>query len=485
MRYDDLRKGKKMDRTSYLEGEKISKLLFRFSIPCIASLLISALYNIVDQIFVGNSVGYLGNAATGVAFPILIITMAFSWCYGDGAAAYLSICQGRRDTENAHKCVGSLIIVTTLTSAALIALFLMLDEPLLSLFGATYDSYDKDGALVAGSMEMAKQYFWIVVCALTPNMLTNALSSIIRADGSPGFAMIATLSGAIINIVLDALFIVGFGWGIQGAAYATIIGQIASFALTVFYFLRKTKTFKLTAKSFGKDMRAFFVSLKLGISTFITQISIVVMSLVCSMMMKKYAYMSASVGYDPSIPISAASIETKVFTLIINIVVGIILGAQPIVGYNYGAKRFDRVRECYKWVAIVTLSTGIISTVICELFPGALVQMFGTSGSNSELYFEFAKKTFRIFLSCVTFTCFIKMSAIFFQAVGKPVSAMISSLVRDILLFIPLVVLLPTRLGIDGILIASPISDIVAMAVCVFLSIKFFKELKKSELEMK
>ena len=470
-----------MDSNGFLEKEKISRLLLRFSIPCIASLLISALYNVVDQIFVGNSIGYLGNAATGVAFPILIITMAFSWCYGDGAAAYISLCQGRRDSENAHKCVGSIATVTALTSVVLIALFLIFDDQLLSLFGATYDTYDKDGVFVEGSMAMAKQYFTIVVCALTPNMLTNALSSIIRADGSPNFAMIATLAGAIINIVLDALFIVALGWGIQGAAYATVIGQLASFALTVYYFVKRTKTFKLRPSSFKFDKRSLSVTLRFGISTFITQISIVLMSLVCSMMLKKYAYMSPEVGYDPSIPISSASVETKVFTFIINIVVGVILGAQPIIGYNYGAKRLDRVKRCYLAVALVTLTTGIISTVICEVFPGALVQMFGTGGLNSELYLEFAKKTFRIFLSCVTFTCFIKMSAIFFQAVGKPISAMISSLIRDIAIFIPLAIILPMYLGLDGILYASPIADAVSMVVAVLLTVKFFKELKKQE----
>ena len=470
-----------MDTTQTLAEEKISRLLFKFSIPCIASLLISAFYNIVDQIFVGHSIGYLGNAATGVVFPILIITMAFSWCFGDGAAAYLSLCQGRKDTEGAHKCMGNLILITLATSLIVMAIFFIFEEQLLALFGATYDSYDANGNFIEGSMKMAKQYFKIVVGALVPYMLTNALTSVIRADGSPNYAMLSTLAGAIINIALDALFIIGFGLGIKGAAYATIIGQFVSFALVIYYFFGRTKTFKLSLESFKPSFKIFSKALTFGISTLITQMSIVVISLVCNIMLKKYGQASALVGYDASIPISAISIETKVFTVILNIVVGFILGAQPIIGYNYGSKRFDRVKEVYKRVMTFTIVIGIVSTALIELFPQIFVEMFGTSGSNSELYEEFAKMTFRIFLSFVTFTCFIKMSSIFFQAVGKPISAMISSLIRDIVFFVPLSIILPISLGLKGVLLAAPISDILSMIVAVALTIKFFIDLKKLE----
>lgn len=470
-----------MDKINYLESEKISKLLFKFSLPCVASLLIGAFYNIVDQIFVGNNIGYLGNAATGVVFPILIITMAFAWCYGDGVGAYLSLCLGRGEKDKIHRCVGMLITVTVITALALILILFVFEESLLSLVGATYDSYDKDGNFIAGSMEMAKQYYKIVIGALVPYMLSNALCSVIRVDGSPSYAMVISLIGAFVNIGLDALFIITFDWGIKGAAYATIVGQFVTFALIVYYLVAKTKTFKLTPSSFKFDWKAFSPALKFGISTFITEISIVVVSFVCNFMLKTYGALSPEVGYDPSIPISAISIESKVFTVVINIVVGVILGAQPIIGYNYGAKRYDRVRGTYKAVAIATLLTGIISTAIVEIFPDALVKMFGTSGSNPTLYLNFAKKTFRIFLSMITVTCYIKMSAIFFQAVGKPSYAMISSLIRDILLFLPLVFVLPFTLGLDGVLWASPVADLLSIIVLVVLTLKFFKELKTQE----
>ncbi len=474
-----------MDQSNFLAEETVSKLLFKFSIPCIASLLISALYNIVDQIFIGNSeLGYLGNAATGVVFPILIITMAFSWCFGDGSAAYLSLCQGRRDTQSAHKCMGTMVTVTFITSIILMILFFIFQDPLLKIFGATEDVLDSNGNVaIPGSIGLAKQYFKIVVGALVPYMLTNAMMSVIRADGSPIFAMISTLSGAIINIILDPVFIFGFKWGIEGAAYATIIGQLVSFALCAYYFIRKTRSFKLSLKSLIPCFDVFKRALSFGISTFITQLSIVAISLVCNIMLATYGAKSSLVGFDANIPISAISIETKVFTVILNIVVGFILGAQPIIGYNYGAKRYDRVKSIYKLVIFLTLCVGIVSTLIIELFPQVFVLMFGTGGSDPELYMSFAKMTFRIFLSFVTFTCFIKMSSIFFQAVGRPVSAAISSLLRDIVFFIPLALILPRFFDLEGVLYASPIADFLAMTVAVALTVNFFKHLNKMEKE--
>ncbi|MBQ8164081.1 MAG: MATE family efflux transporter [Clostridia bacterium] len=472
-----------MTQSDFLGKEKISKLLFKFSIPCIASLLISALYNIVDQIFIGNSeLGYLGNAATGVVFPILIITMAFSWCYGDGSAAYLSLCQGRNDTRSAHKCMGTMITLTFITSIVLMILFFIFEDPLLKIFGATEDVLDESGnVIIPGSIGLAKQYFKIIVGALVPYMLTNAMASVVRADGSPTYAMIMTLSGAIINIILDPVFIFGFDWGIEGAAYATIIGQFVSFVFGAYYFIKRTKSFKLTLKSLIPCFSVFKHALGFGVSTFITQLSIVAISLVCNIMLATYGAKSELVGFDANIPISAISIETKVFTVILNIVVGLILGAQPIIGYNYGAKRYGRVKETYKLVILLTLAVGIVSTLLIELCPQILVLMFGTNGSDPELYMNFAKMTFRIFLSLVTFTCFIKISSIFFQAVGRPVSAMISSLFRDIVFFIPLALILPNFFGLEGVLYASPIADIFAIIVAVTLNIKFFKHLNRLE----
>lgn len=448
----------------FLGEEKVSKLLLKFSIPCVLSLLISALYNIVDQIFIGNSdLGYLGNAATGIVFPILIIAQAFAWCFGDGAAAYLSICQGRKDTQNAHKCIGSGITVTFIISIILLVICSVVKEEVLRLFGASDQT-----------IGLSMDYFTIVLVFLPVFMLMNMMNAIIRADGSPAFSMLSMASGAVINIILDPVFIFGMNFGIKGAAWATVIGQVVSFIICVAYFFR-SKTFRLTPKSFIPNFKIFSNAVKLGISTFITQMSIVIISLVCNIMLYKYGELSI---YGPDIPISVISIETKVFTIIINIVVGIVLGSQPILGYNFGAKKYHRVKETYRDVLLATLAVGIVSTLIIELAPNLVIGIFGT---GDELYFEFAKMTFRIFLSLVVLTCTIKMTSIFFQAVGQPVKAAICSLIRDIVLFVPLVIILPMFFGIKGILFAAPIADLIAMIVAVSLTISFFHKLGKSK----
>ena len=429
-----------------LGEEKISKLLLKFSIPCILSLLISALYNIVDQIFVGNSeLGYLGNAATGIVFPILIIAQAFAWCIGDGSAAYLSICQGKKDTGNAHRCVGTGITITLILSVILLVLCAVWKEPLLRLFGASDQT-----------IGMAMEYFTIVLCFFPVFMLMNMMNAVIRADGSPAISMASMSLGAILNIILDPVFIFVLNWGIAGAAWATVIGQTISFLVSALYFFR-TKSFRLTKESFVPHFKIFSNALKLGASSFITQMSIVVISLACNIMLAKYGALSI---YGQDIPISVISIETKVFTIVINIVVGIVLGGQPILGYNYGAKKYNRVKETYRTILIATLVVGVVSTLVFELCPQVIINIFGSG--NDALYLEYAQRTFRIFLSLVIFTCVIKMSSIFFQAVGKPVMAVIASLTRDIVCFVPLVLLIPSIAernqagsGINGILFAA------------------------------
>lgn len=452
-----------------LGEEKISKLLMKFSIPCILSLLISALYNIVDQIFVGNSeLGYLGNAATGIVFPILIIAQAFAWCVGDGSAAYLSICQGKKDTQNAHHCIGSGITATLILSIVMLVLCAAFKEPLLRLFGASDQT-----------IGMAMEYFTIVLCFFPAFMLMNMMNAVIRADGSPAVSMASMSLGAILNIVLDPIFIFSLNWGIAGAAWATVVGQTVSFLVSVLYFFR-TKSFRLTKRSFVPQLKIFNNALKLGASSFITQMSIVVISLTCNIMLAKYGTLSI---YGQDIPISVISIETKVFTIVINIVVGIVLGGQPILGYNFGAKKYNRVRETYRTVLIATLVVGIVSTLIFEICPQVVIGIFGSG--NDGLYLEYAVRTFRVFLSLVIFTCVIKMSSIFFQAVGKPIMAVIASLTRDIICFVPLVILIPSIFegnqagtGINGILFAAPAADIIGMIVAVCLTVRYFKTME-------
>lgn len=461
------------ENSQFLGTEKISKLMLKFSIPCVLSLLVSALYNIVDQIFIGNSeLSALGNAATGVVFPIFIIAQAFAWCFGDGCAAYLNICQGRKDTKSAHKAIGTGILITVFASLVLMLLFFPLKVQLLTLFGASDNS-----------IGMAVEYFNIILAFFPIYMLSNMMNAVIRADGSPAWSMASMLIGAVVNIILDPVFIFGMHWGMTGAALATVIGQCISFLISLVYFFR-TKTFKLVKESFVPDIKIFSHALKLGTSSFITQMTIVIISLVCNIMLAKYGAMSQ---YGVDIPIAIIGIESKVFTVVINLVVGIVLGCQPIIGYNIGARNYARVKQLYKSILMCTIIIGVVSTLLFELVSQAVVGIFGkpTNIPNPEDYWVFAEKTFRIFLSLVTFTCIIKMTSIFFQAVGKPLQAVISSMIRDIVCFIPLILILPVFMGIEGILFAAPIADFIAMLVAASLTVSFLKSLHLAYVEEK
>ena len=463
-----------MDENRYLGEEKVSKLLLKFSVPCVAGLLISAFYNIVDQIFIGNSsLGYLGNAATGVSFPVICIANAFAWCIGDGAASFLSICSGRNDNESAHKCVGTGITVTTIISVVLSLVCLLNIETLMSMFGASEQT-----------LQLSVNYFRIVAAFFPVYLLMNVLNSMIRADGDPSYAMKGMLIGAITNIILDPVFIFLLDWGIEGAAWATVIGQLLSFLFCAWYF-RKPKTFKLSPKSFVPDVPVLRTMVSLGASTFVTQISIVLTSLTCNIMLAKYGALSI---YGPDIPISVFSIQTKVYTIVLSVVTGIVLGGQPIFGYNYGARKMDRVKELYMTVLKLTIITGVVATIICQFFPQVILSIFG---SGNELYTEFGVKTFRIYLSLMTVTGLVNMTAVFFQSIGKSVHAVVASLIRDIVCFCVLAIVLPGIMesavsgsGINGVLLAAPIADIAALIVVLVLTISFFKNLGKEKDEV-
>lgn len=344
--------------------EKLSKLMLKFSIPCVLSLLVSALYNIVDQIFIGNSeLSTLGNAATGVVFPFFIIAQAFAWCFGDGCAAYLNICLGKKDMQSADKAIGTGVTVTLLTSLLLIAVGYPLKAPLLTLFGASENS-----------LGMAIEYLDVILAFFPFFMLSNMMNSVIRADGSPACSMASMLAGAVVNIVLDPLFIFGFHWGMAGAAWATVLGQLVSFLICVWYFFR-TKTFRLHPRSLLPDFRAFAGALKLGISSFITQMTILVIVLVSNRMLVRYGAVSQ---YGVDIPIAVMGIESKVFTVVINIVVGIVLGCQPIIGYNIGAGNYARVKRLFRSILLCTAAVGLAATLLFVLAPHAVARLFGT-----------------------------------------------------------------------------------------------------------
>lgn len=452
----------------FLGTEKISKLMLKFSVPCILSLLVSALYNIVDQIFIGNSeLSTLGNAATGVVFPVFIIAQAFAWCAGDGCAAYLNICQGRKDTQNAHKSIGTGITFTFIASLVLMAVFFPLRTELLTLFGASENS-----------IGYATEYFQIILAFFPVYMLSNMMNAVIRADGSPAWSMASMLAGALTNIILDPVFIFGTKWGMTGAALATVIGQTVSFVITLVYYFRP-KTFRLTWRSFLPDIGVFSRALLLGASSFITQMTIVIISLVCNILLAKYGAMSQ---YGVDIPIAVIGIESKVFTVIINLVVGIVLGCQPVISYNMGAGNYARVKELYRKILLCTVVIGVAFTLLSQLAPRAVVGMFGSPANipNPEDYWVFGEKTFRIFLCLVTFTCIIKMTSIFFQAVGKPVRAVVASMVRDIVCFIPLIIAFPAAFGgVEAILFAAPVADLIAMIVAAFLTVTFMRGIRE------
>ena len=450
-------------KSNYLAEEKIGKLIFQFSIPCILSLMVSSLYNIVDQIFIGHGVGYLGNGATNVVFPITIITLALALMIGDGCAAYLSICQGRRDTESAHRSVGSAVVLTLVLGVLLTALFALAREQILVAFGATENN-----------IGYAREYFDCILIGIPFYMLTNALNSVIRADGSPKFAMLSTLAGCLLNVILDPVAIFILGWGMRGAALATIFGQIVT-ALLAVYYLFHTKTFRLKKDSFRPSRRILAKFLPLGVSSFLTQLSIVVIMAVMNNVLVRYG---AASKYGADIPLTVVGIVMKVFQIVIAVVVGIAAGAQPIVGYNFGRGEFGRVKQIYAAIIKAECVVGVVSTVCFELFPLQITAIFG---SEDGLYNEFAVYAFRIFLCTILLCCVQKATSIFLQAMGKPVLSMSLSLLREFILSVPLALLLPRAFGVIGALYSAPIADVVSVAAAAVIMVRVYRELGGQE----
>lgn len=444
----------------YLAEESIGRLMLKFSVPCIMSLLVSALYNIVDQIFIGRGIGYLGNGATNVVFPITIIALAVALMTGDGCAAYLSLCQGRNDQEGAHRGVGNAVAFSVLAGILLMVVFYSLKSGILRSFGATENNY-----------AYAEEYFTYIAAGIPFFVFANAMNSVIRADGSPQFAMLSTLVGCVINVILDPVAIFVLDMGMKGAALATIAGQIVSAFLAAGY-LFHTKTFRFQKTSFHVNGMYLRKILMLGVSSFLTQISIVVIMAVMNNVMVLYGARSP---YGADIPLTVVGIVMKVFQIVIAVVVGIAAGSQPIIGYNYGAGHHGRVREIYKTMMLAECVVGLTATVVFECFPLQLVSIFG---SESGLYNEFAVLAFRIYLSTMVLCCIQKGTSIFLQALGKPVLSMGLSLLRDFVMSVPLVLLLPVRLGVTGTLLSAPIADMVSFVAVVVIMTSMMKQLK-------
>ncbi len=451
-------------KENILGTEKIGKLLIKFSIPCIISLLVSSLYNIVDQVFIGQGVGYLGNAATNIVFPLTVISMAFSFLIGDGAAANLSLCLGKKDEKSASKGVGNSIVLVAILSIIFLAVSLIFQDSLLKLFGVTPDSY-----------QFAKGYMFYITLGLPFFMLTNALNSIIRADGSPKYAMASMLAGAIINLILDPIAIFILHWGVEGAAIATIIGQIVSGIISLYY-LKKFKSIKLNKESMKFDWKISKTVLLLGISSFITEISVTIVIIVLNQLLVKYG---AESKYGSDIPLSALGIVMKVNQIVNSIVLGIAVGAQPILGFNYGAKKYNRVIKTLKKTIIVAVIITTIGTLVMQLCPQLIINLFG---QENELYNEFAQKCFRIFLMLIILNSFQIISGIFMQSIGKSIKSAVISLSRQIGFLIPSLLIWSSLKGVEGVLYAGPTADALAFImafILMFFEIKKMKKLKQ------
>ena len=441
--------------------EPIGRLILKFAIPSVIALLVNSLYNIVDQIFIGWGVGYLGNGATNVVFPITIIALALSMMIGNGGAAYLSLKLGEGESESARKGVGNAVTLVVVVSILLAVVFLVFIDPILTLFGAT--DMLRDYAL---------EYGWVIGLGLPFMMISAAINSMIRADGSPKYAMGSMVIGAILNVILDPVFIFIFHMGVRGAAIATVIGQVASFLVSVVY-VPRFKTVRPNAAAFRLNVKTCGNIVTFGLSSFITQFAITIVMALTNNLLAIYG---ASSIYGAEIPLTATGIVMKVNQIMISILLGIATGTQPILGYNYGAKRYDRVKKALEISLIASEVISILAFLLFQFAPMSVVTLFG---SEEGLYNEFAVKAFRIFLMLCPLTGFQTIAAVYLQAIGKPVKSAILSLARQIIFFVPAALILPTFLGVEGVLWTGPVADGLAFLLSLALLLYERHHLKK------
>ena len=447
--------------------EKIGKLIRKFSIPCIISLVVNSLYNIVDQIFIGWGVGYIGNGATNVVFPITMLCLAFALMFGDGSSAYLSLKLGEKNKKEASKGVVNGILISIIVSILLCVIIIGFLPQILNLFGCT-DALRED----------AMGYGFFVALGLPFMMIGTTLNSIIRADGSPKYAMTSMVIGAILNVILDPIFIFVFKMGVEGAAIATSISQFVTFAMNVAY-LRKLKTIKITRDDIKLKPSIVGRVSMLGISSFITQMSIVLVMAFENNLLGKYG---AESEFGSEIPITVLGIVMKISQILNSIIIGIASGAQPIFGYNYGAQNYDRDRKTLKYVLGLSLIVSTIAFLLFQLIPDKLILIFG---SGNELYMEFACYAFRTYLMLCICNGIQIPAGIFFQAIGKGVKSAIISLSRQIVFLIPAMVVFGATFGIHGILYAGPFADGLAFIIAGILLILQVRKFKKVEASTK
>lgn len=448
-----------------LGSEPVSSLLRRFAIPSVIAMLVSALYNMVDQLFIGHSIGVLGNAATNVAFPLSMVCTSIGLLCGIGGAANFNLCMGRKDPEHAKSYVGNAISMLAILGVILCVAVQLFLRPMMLLFGATPDVID-----------YACTYTRITSIGFPFLIITIGGSNLIRADGSPKFSMLCNLIGAIVNTILDPLFIFVFHMGMAGAALATITGQILSFALVVLY-LRGFKTLPLSLSDLKPNMACWARIAALGATPAFNQVAMMVVQIVMNNTLTHYGSNSV---YGSDIPLACAGIISKVNMLFFSFVIGISQGLQPIVSFNFGAQKYDRVKDAYKKAVFAATAISIVAFLCFQLFPRQIIGIFG---SGSEEYLHFAERYFRIFLFFTFLNGIQPVSSNFFTSIGAPKKGIFLSLTRQIIFLLPLLLIFPYLFGIDGVMYTAPIADLAAASVSIVMVVREFKimaELQKA-----
>ena len=456
----------------FLGTEHIDRLMRQYAIPCIISLLVGALYNIVDQIFIANAsyLGSYGNAANTVVFPLTVVALAIAVMIGDGCCAFVSMALGRNEIARAKRSVGNAVVLILVSSLALTAIYLIFADSIIAMFGGTVNKE---------TFHHSQEYFFYISLGVPFYMFGQAMNPIIRADGSPKFAMVSTLAGAAINIILDPIFIFGCKWGMMGAAVATVIGQVATAVLAVWYLLHM-KIIRPASGDYSLQGNICRRMLTLGITSFLSQISLVAAMAAINNMLRKYGSLDAVFGQEQyaQIPMAVVGIVMKFFQIVISIVVGMAAGCIPIVGYNMGAGKKLRVRELFTRLLIAEALVGAVALVLAEGFPRQLIDIFGAA-NESSYYTDFAIKAFRTYLCMMILACINKACFIFLQAIGKALASTLLSMFREVVFGVGFALLLPVFFGLDGVLYSMPVSDILTFLISAVIIVKTYQELKQ------
>ena len=455
----------------FLAEAPTGKLMRRYAMPCVISLLVGALYNIVDQIFIANAsyLGSFGNAANTVVFPMTVIALAIAVMIGDGCCAFVSLSLGKGRPEDASRSTGNAVVLSVTAGFVLMAIYLLLRDPLLTVFG---------GRVNDETFRLAQEYFFWITLGIPLYMFGQAMNPVIRADGSPRFAMLSTLAGAVVNIFLDPVFLFVCKWGMMGAAVATVLGQALTAALAVWY-LFHSRIVRLHPADFCLKAKIVWRTLSLGACSFLSQISLVAAMAAINNMVRKYGALDPifSQTQYAQIPMAVVGIVMKFFQIIISIVVGMAAGCIPIVGYNMGAERRDRVRTLFRRLLLCEALVGAVGLILVEGFPRALIGIFGAA-NESVYYTDFALRAFRIYLCMLVLACVNKACFIFLQAMGKAAASTALSMVREIVFGVGFALLLPLFWGLDGVLWSMPVSDILTFAISAVLIVRTDRELR-------